>query len=315
MTSLMNLFIYFLRAIFIAIIINIECAATTTVKIACTSSSHPSRWTQLIISKIHTSAGWIYNLGITARSDIKRSTRSDVKYHKARNRYTKRYIRGSRSNPTYRRRRPTSKRLLLSVLASIAFNNNVCAFNSETNDAVLALMARHLKSPAATSNFPRNGPLKTRFDTDSFTVVGIDNHATACISNNKQHFITMQQWKGSGLKGVGITPILGIGTVRWNISDNTGQKHALNIPGTLYVLTMSKYLLSPQHVASACDTCSTADGTGCYTASATSTSLTFGPKGEHTLTVQHNPSTKELEIRATPTSCRTYHAYLVRRQH
>ena len=138
--------------------------------------------------------------------------------------------------------------------------------------------------------------------------MGIDNHATACISNNKQHFITMQQWKGSELKGVGTTPILGIGTVRWNISDNTGQKHALNIPGTLYVPTMSKYLLSPQHVASACDTCST-DGTGCYTAGATSTSFTFGPKGEHTLTVQHNPSTKVLEIRATPT-CRTYHAYV-----
>ena len=81
----MNLFIYFLRATFIAFIINMEYAATT-VNIACTFSSRPSKWTQLIVTKIHTSAEWIYDLGITALSDVKRSTRSNVKYHRARNR-------------------------------------------------------------------------------------------------------------------------------------------------------------------------------------------------------------------------------------
>ena len=279
--------------------------AATTVNIACTFSSRPSKWTQLIVTKIHTSAEWIYDLGITALSDVKRSTRSNVKYHRARDLYTKRYIRGSRSNPTFRRRQPASKRLLLPILASIAFSNNVYAFNSETNTAVLALMARHSSPPATTCSSKRHGPLQTKFDTDSFTV-GIDNHATACISNNKRHFISMQEWKGSELKGVGTTPILGIGTVRWNISDNAGQKHTLDIPGSLYVPTMSKCLLSPQHVATDCDTCDTGT-TGCYTG-ATTTTFTFGPNGEHSLTVQHNPSTRVPEIKATP-SCKTFHAY------
>ena len=69
---------------------------------------------------------------------------------------------------------------------------------------------------------------------------------------------------------------------------------------------MSKCLLSPQHVATACDMCDT-DTTGCYTG-ATSTTFTFGPKGENALTVQHNLLTKVPEIKATP-SCKTFHAY------
>ena len=232
----MNLFIYFLRAIFITVIINIECAAAT-VTIVCTSpSSRPNKWTQFIISNTFLGAEWLYDIGITALGhDTKRSTKTNVKYHRARNQYSKRYIRGSRSNPTFRRRRPASKRLLLPTLASIAFSSNVCALNSETNNTVLALMAKHSSSPAAINNIQRNGPLKTKFNTeDSFTPgVGIDNHAKACITNNKRHVISMQQWKGSELKGLGTTPILGIGTVRWNISDNAGQKHTLDIPGTL----------------------------------------------------------------------------------
>ena len=76
-------------------------------------------------------------------------------------------------------------------------------------------MAKHSSSPAAINNIQRNGPLKTKSDTDSFTAgLGIDNHAIACITNNKQHVISMQQWKGSELKGLGTTPILlGIRTV------------------------------------------------------------------------------------------------------
>lgn len=52
-----------------------------------------------------------------------------------------------------------------------------------------------------------------------------------------------------------------------------------------------------------CDT----DTTGCYTG-ATTTTFTFGPKGENALTVQHNLLTKVPEIKATP-SCKTFHAY------
>ena len=69
---------------------------------------------------------------------------------------------------------------------------------------------------------------------------------------------------------------------------------------------MSKCLLSPQHVATACDMCDT-DTIGCYTG-ATTTTFTFGPKGENALTVQHNLLTKVPEIKATP-SCKTFHAY------
>ena len=167
------------------------------------------------------------------------------------------------------------------------------------------MMAKHKKSPIFNDKALRIGPLRTKFDTDSFTL-GLDNHATASISNDKRHFTSIRQWTGSELKGVGTTPILGIGTVSWSISDNSGKRHVLSIPGTLYVPTMSKCLLSPQHVATACDTCDT-ETTGCYTGAHTTT-FTFGPKGEDIMTVQHNPSTKVPEFKAT-TSCKTFHAY------
>ena len=234
----------------------------------------------------------IYDLGGITVSDVKRSTRSDVIEQEI-----------DTQRDTFEDLVPkttTSKQTSITSHPGINRIQQQClCLNSETNNAVLALMARHLSPPATTCSSQRHGPLQTKFDTNSFTV-GIDNHATACIS--------MQQWKGSELKGVGTTPILGIRTVRWNISDNTtGQKHTLDIPGSLYVPTMSKCLLSPQHVASDCDTCDTGT-TGCYTI-ATTTTLTFGPNREHTLTVQHNPSTKVPEINKATPSCKMRQYY------
>ena len=75
----MNLFIYFLRAIFITVIINIECAAATVTTAVCTSPSRPNKWTQFIISKTCLGAEWLlYDIGITALGVIPKEARRQM---------------------------------------------------------------------------------------------------------------------------------------------------------------------------------------------------------------------------------------------
>ena len=87
-------------------------------------------------------------------------------------------------------------------------------------------------------------------DSDSFTI-GLDNHASFSMSNDKRHFVgTIRQYRTSTVKGVGGSlPIKGIGTVKWKITDDNGRQHAFEISGTLYVPGLRNSMLSPQHWA------------------------------------------------------------------
>ena len=100
---------------------------------------------------------------------------------------------------------------------------------------------------------PATCPTKTNyqnFDTGSFDI-GIDSHATRCISNDINHFqgpiIPMQQKSCKGFGGAK-TPIAGQGTIKWKLLDDDGIQHTLLIKKALFIPKATMCLLSPQHV-------------------------------------------------------------------
>jgi GAG-pre-integrase domain len=89
----------------------------------------------------------------------------------------------------------------------------------------------------------------TKFDSDSY-LIGIDNHASASMTNSESDFIEepiLVDLKIKGIKGHLTTSK--VGTVRWMIQDDSGRNHRFDIPGTYLVPELPIRLLSPQHVA------------------------------------------------------------------
>ena len=152
---------------------------------------------------------------------------------------------------------------------------------------------------------PRNKALEGRFDTDSF-VLGLDGHASRCMSPHRAHFSDMREWTGSDVKGIGSARIEGVGTVQWKIEDDRGKIHTLEIKNTLYLPNLHKAILSPQHTAKNCDWTSTTETS--LTTKAYESYFKFGPKGEFQRTATHAIDTDVPDIRASA-SCQSYFAY------
>ena len=106
-----------------------------------------------------------------------------------------------------------------------------------------------------------------QFDSGSF-VIGVDNHASRCITNNMSHFITPPSPTTNAiLKGAGgKLQVKGQGTIRCQILDNSGRKHSNMIHNALYVPGLDICVLSPQHWSQqADDNAPLPDGTWCGT--------------------------------------------------
>ena len=105
------------------------------------------------------------------------------------------------------------------------------------------------------------------FDSDSIPI-GIDNRATRCISSYKSDFVgqlTPIQNKIRGLTGITQGQNY-MGTIRWTIEDDQGQKHQLDIPSSIYCPEVKIRLFSPQHWAqTAGDHTPCRNGTLCIT--------------------------------------------------
>jgi hypothetical protein len=89
------------------------------------------------------------------------------------------------------------------------------------------------------------------FDTDSF-VIGIDNCASKCLTDNRRDFVGPLQRQTTQVKGIGGNQkSQWVGTVKWPIIDDEGRTHELHIPNTVLVPEGSHpfRLLSPQHFA------------------------------------------------------------------
>lgn len=89
-----------------------------------------------------------------------------------------------------------------------------------------------------------------RFDSDSFAV-GVDNHASRCMGNDKRLFENLVLARTAQRVG-GISQgleIKGKGTLVININDDNGKPHRLKIPNSLFLPNLKMCLLSPQHWA------------------------------------------------------------------
>lgn len=91
---------------------------------------------------------------------------------------------------------------------------------------------------------------KVGFDTDSYSTV-VDNHASRCISNMIEHFITDLAPTSNTilLRTGGNLEVKRMGRLQWKVEDDNGKVHTLTIKDCLYVPGLSNYLLSPQHWA------------------------------------------------------------------
>jgi hypothetical protein len=78
----------------------------------------------------------------------------------------------------------------------------------------------------------------------------IDTGASACISNDKNDFISLEKVECQTIKGIGEgIAIAGHGTLRWSINDDEGNAIILHVRDALYVPKVPMCLLSPQQVA------------------------------------------------------------------
>ena len=110
--------------------------------------------------------------------------------------------------------------------------------------ALSALAAEVARANAAVSNAASRRAI---FDSDSFNIL-VDGGATACISNALSDFVTPPRTSTVLVKGFnGATSTTRVGTVRWIILDDTGQRRTLEVKNTYYVPECPLRLLSPQH--------------------------------------------------------------------
>ena len=94
------------------------------------------------------------------------------------------------------------------------------------------------------------GAKHCRFDTDSFKI-GVDNHASRCMTNDIRHFEHFRPLRTNKTVGgiQGGLAIRGEGTFVFNIEDDEGKTHTIRIPRSLYLPDLPMSLLSPQHWA------------------------------------------------------------------
>jgi hypothetical protein len=87
------------------------------------------------------------------------------------------------------------------------------------------------------------------YDTDSF-LIGIDNHASYCMTNSLDDFISEPTLSKKKVRGIsGYLTAVKVGTVRWKIEDDNGEEHKLILNNTYYIPSLPLRLLSPQHLA------------------------------------------------------------------
>ena len=89
---------------------------------------------------------------------------------------------------------------------------------------------------------------KVSFDSEFF-IIGVNNHATKTISNQRSHFISnFFPLLHQHIKGIsGHISIKVQCTIRWNIEYDEGRVHTLDIKDALYVPESPLSTICPQH--------------------------------------------------------------------
>ena len=160
----------------------------------------------------------------------------------------------------------------------------------------------------AHSTASSSSPLEVRFDTDSFKI-GIDNHCSVTMVKSKDYFedLVLDE-QGERVDGIeGGLKILGRGTFRFNIEDDKGEVHTIQIPNSVFVPGLRYCLLSPQHWAQmANDHYPTPRGTRMENDD--QHCILIWGQGRHCRSVPHSSSTNTPTFRTAPATY-TYRAF------
>ena len=144
------------------------------------------------------------------------------------------------------------------------------------------------------------------WDSDSF-VIGIDQHTSSPISNDKRHFVQLENTtaKVVGADGVPRGIAAGKGTLQWLVEDDEGVVHRWKIPNAYYIPDCPKCLLPPQFFAKYGNT--NREKSQCLQLW-DRTVLKWGPNGEFTKTIwlSHDRAVPDMTSAA---STKTYSAY------
>ena len=168
---------------------------------------------------------------------------------------------------------------------------------------------RLVAMPASTGKKPNTRAFDdvrlASFDSDSF-VIGLDQHCSRAISNDRSHFLTFKDINVSvdGISGPG--KAIGKGTIQWYIEDDDGAIHEFQIPNSFYVPSSPKCLLPSQHFAKL-GLNTNLETTRCIQYHNRPV-LHWGPDGEFTKTVYNNPVTDVPDMKSAPSN-RSYTAY------
>ena len=78
----------------------------------------------------------------------------------------------------------------------------------------------------------------------------VDTGASACVSNHKQNFVSLDTGGSTFIKGIGSgLQIAGTGALRWILLDDDGRKNTLFFRDAFYVPAVPMCLLCPQQIA------------------------------------------------------------------
>ena len=278
--------------------------ATTTFLRTTTTFNNPFTWTYLT-SSISQLAESVYDQGIKMLSNTKRSTRHTLRYHRPRRQGVwMQSKRKSKSRLAYRRRPRNAFMCIMMAMASAQHAHAYQSYTSEVsnlNSNVISMISKHNISIKG----ERSNHINARFDTDSY-ILGFDCHATTCMTSDESRMINTRVWKGGNLKGVGETRIEKIGTLVYELEDNSGKKTTHYVPDSLFVPNLSKDLLSPQHFAKHCTTTDT-EATVLVTG-AHGSNFHYGKDAELHLTIPHSTRTNVPELRIS-TGCKAFHSF------
>ncbi len=102
------------------------------------------------------------------------------------------------------------------------------------------------------TDLPSNGPIRTRFDTDSIKCY-LDTACSRTMSDRKDHFIDLKPWPGPETSVIGVghgqLKVELMGTFVFNVEDESGIIRHVQIPGSAYVPGLGRTLISPQQWA------------------------------------------------------------------
>jgi hypothetical protein len=136
------------------------------------------------------------------------------------------------------------------------------------------------------------------FDSDSFRI-GVDTHATACMSPEVSDFVpnSLRPFPSSngGIRAYGKGPLLkinGLGTIRWVLEDDNGVSHPVLLPNSIYCKQGTQRLLSPQHWSAEANKEGTLNPDSTRSIQYHDRNvLYFGPKGEFRKSIFNHSST------------------------